>query len=88
MIISDLSHFEEVVAEAPSILGGIDLPTSTELVFSSLSGLDAQLPGSLNIVNITTSNQTTPNGDASATVVDFTIGDVPGIAAASSSSAI
>ena len=85
MIISDLSHFEEVVAEAPSLLGGIDLLPSTELVLSTLGVLDAQLAGSLDIGNITTSSQITPSLAASATVVEFTIGDLSGIAASSTS---
>lgn len=85
MIISDLSHFEEVVAEAPSLLGGIDLLPSTELVLSTLSQLDAQLAGSLDINNLTTSSQITPSVATSTTVVGFNIGDSSGIAAASTS---
>lgn len=82
MNIFDLSHFEEVLAEAPSIVGGIVLP-STQLALSGIGEIDEQISGSINIGNITNVSQVTPTTNASSTLVQFTAGNLPGQASTS-----
>ena len=85
MIISDLGYFEEVVAEIPSIVGGVDAPLPTDLIFAGISQISSQLPGSIDINSVVTSNQETQYGNASTAVVYFNVGSVPGEASAATS---
>ena len=89
MIISDLNHFEEVVSEAASIVGGEDAFSLPDQLFADVLA-QLQLPASdftspLEIT-IETASVTTPlGGTATATVGTFTAGEQAGGSFASSS---
>lgn len=74
MIISDLSHFEEVVCEAPSIVGGATKTTfSTKLPSSILNRLSGKLRNLVKDLKgkVTTIEITDKDGFASVTTGVF-----------------
>lgn len=88
MIISDLSHFEEVVFEAPSIVGGTTTTAfSTSLPSSLLRQLSPQLRALLRSLRgrVITVNLNNRNGSASVTTGVFRQGNLNVSFAASSS---
>lgn len=75
MIISDLNHFEEVVAEAPSIVGGLDPTISNVSSVDSLSPLGIELLSALGVTNLQVISETisqTPGTTASITTASGT----------------
>ena len=87
MIISDLNHFEEVVSEAASIVGGEDAFTLPQQLLTDLfAQLAASNPNSPLEITIATASVTTPlGGNATSSVGTFTAGEKSEVSFSSSS---